>query len=421
MAFVGQPLAMTHKFDDVQLIFYPFNSYAAFARSLNIANFQVDTRYFLREYTRYRMESAARAADMSLQDFLNFIAHTIVEDPAAPSYGLRSPGGHGRPWWRTPSDNGSGDGAAETTAPDSLALQTRIEGLLSGPNGTPDGSFRLPQIDYYIECIPRSRDAIPEGQSTEGASALSILRVHIFDRNTTSYDTQAALLEANRDEELRSIRPVPTGTGGNAGVRESHAQVATAMIEAARQAQLITRVGTNDPAVYRINGGPQRLKEFMMKTSPYIIVGAQGTAVKNAGLSTQQNPQLSTVNLLRSFHTDPLQPNGESPGGLPLQVIPCDLSVASLGCPLLEYGTKFFVDFGTGTTIDNYYFVTGLSHKFEAGMFATDIRFSPYDGWGRYRSLIDTIRNAQTVLDDIQNNANNTPQGQPQGSQTRTV
>lgn len=419
MAFVGQPLAVSHKFDDIQLVFYPFNSYAGFARTLNIANFQVDTRYFLREYTRYRMENAARAADMSLQDFLNFVAHTIVEDPAAPSYGLRSPGGTGRSFWRTPRDNASGSGAAETTAADSLALQTRLESLLNGPNGTPDGTFRLPQLDYYIECIPRNQAAVPEGQNSDGASALSILRVHIFDRNTTSYDTQAALLEANREEELRSIRPVQRPSGGNPGVSESHAQAANTIIQAAQNAQLITQIPNSNPPIYRINGGPQRLREFMMKTSPYIIVGAQGTAVKTAGLSTQQNAQLSTVNLLRSFHEDPLEPNGESPGGLPLQVIPCDLTVAALGCPLLEYGSKFFVDFGTGTTIDNYYFVTGLSHKFEQGSFTTDIKFSPYDGWGRYRSLINTIRDAQTVLNDIQNNTNNTPQGTPQGSNSR--
>lgn len=419
MAFVGQPLAMSHKFDDIQFVFYPFNSYAGYARSLNIANFTVDTRFFLREYTRYRMENAARAADMSLQDFLSFVAHVIVEDPAAASYGLRSPGGTGRNFWRTPSDDRSGSSEAQSTAVDSLALQTRLETILR--NVTPDGSFRLPQIDYYIECIPRNQAAVPEGENSDGASAMSILRVHVFDRNTTSYDSQAALLEANREEELRSIRPVPTSEGGNRGVRESHAQVANAIIQAAQNAQLITQIPNSNPPIYRINGGPQRLKEFMMKTSPYIIVGAQGTAVKTAGLSTQQNAQLSTVNLLRSFHEDPLEPNGESPGGLPLQVIPCDLSVASLGCPLLEYGSKFFVDFGTGTTIDNYYFVTGLSHRLEQGMFSTDIKFSPYDGWGRYRSLINTVRDAQTVLNDIQNNANNSPQGQPQGSQTRTV
>lgn len=420
LAFVGQPLAASHKFDDIQLLFYPFNSYAGFARTLNIANFQVDTRYFLREYTRYRMENVSRAADMSLQDFLNFISRTIVEDPAAPSYGLRDPSGSHRPFWRSAQDS-PGSGAAESTAEDSLALQTRLENLLRGPNGTPDGSFRLPQLDYYIECLPRAADAIAEGQTREGATAMSILRVHIFDRNTTSYDTQAALLEANREEELRSIAPLQVGSGGNPGVRESHAEVANMMIQAAMNAQLITQIPNSSPPMYRINGGPARLREFMMKTSPYIIIGAQGTTVRDASLSTQQNPQLSTVNLLRSFHADPLQPNGESPGGLPLQVIPCDLSVACLGCPLLEFGTKFFVDFATGTTIDNYYYVTGLSHKFEPGNFTTDIRFSPYDGWGKYRSLIETIRNAQTVLNDIQNNANSTPGGTPQGSESTTT
>lgn len=419
LAFVGQPLALSRKFDDVQLIFYPFNSYAGFARTLNIANFQVDTRYFLREYTRYRLENISRAGDMSLQDFLNFISTTIIEDPAAPSYGLRNPSGTGRPWWSTPSDNPSASGEAQSTATDSLALQTRLEQLLGGPNGTPDGSFKLPQLDYFIECIPRNSRAVPEGQNSETANGVSILRVHIFDRHTTSYDTQAALLEANREDELRSIRPVPTQQGGNPGVSQSHAAEANSIIQAAQIAGLITQIPNSNPPIYRINGGPARLREFMMKTSPYIIVGAQGTAVKNAALATQQNAQLSTVNLLRSFHSDPLEPNGESPGGLPLQVIPCDLSMPSLGCPLLEYGTKFFVDFRTGTTIDNFYYVTGISHKLEAGMFTTDAKFSPYDGWGKYRSLIDTIKNAQTILNDIQTNANNTPVGQPGGSNSR--
>ena len=408
LAFVGQPLAMTHKFDDIQMIFYPFNSYAGRARSLNIANFQVDTRYFLREYTRYRMENVSRAADMSLQDFLVFVARTIVEDPAAPSYGLRDTG---HTFWTSPQDNTS---AEATSNLDALALQTRIETILR--DVTPDGSFKQPQLDYYIECIPRSQNAIQEGETSEGASSLSILRVHVFDRNTTSYDTQAALLEANREEELRVLAPPPSGFGGNDGVRESHAEVANAMINAARNANLITLIRDNPP-IYQINGGPSRLREFMMKTSPYIIVGAQGTAVKSAALSTQQNAQLSTVNLLRSFHTDPIRPNGESPGGLPLQVIPCDLSISALGCPLLEYGTKFFVDFATGTTIDNFYFVTGLSHKFEAGNFMTDVKFSPYDGWGKYRSLIETIRSAQTHLNNIQAQASQSPGGSSQSTQ----
>lgn len=410
LLFVGQPLAMSHRFDDIQLIFYPFNMYAGKANSLNIANFLVDTRYFLDQYTRYRTESIARAADMSLQDFLVFIARTIIEDPAAPSYGLRSPGGDGRQFWRTVS---SGEGGGTSTRADAdggntaeineLALQRRMETLLQGT--TPDGSFRLPQIDYYIECVPRSAAAIGEGQDNTGASALTILRVHIFDKHTTSYDSQGAILEASRNDELRTVGSLPERTGGNVGVRQSQNEAANSILESANNAGLITQIPNSNPKLYRINGGSQRIREFMMKTSPYIIIGSQGTAVKTAGLATIQDPALSTVNLLRSFHADPMEPNGESPGGLPLQVIPCELSINCYGCPLIEYMTKFFVDFGTGTTIDNYYNVIGISHKFEQGSFTTDVKFAPYDGWGRYRSLIDTIQSAQTVLDDIQKNA----------------
>jgi hypothetical protein len=276
-------------------------------------------------------------------------------------------------------------------------------------------------LDYYIECLPRAGRAQTDGAPSEANTSMSILRVHIYDRNTTSYDTQASLLEANREDELRSISLPPAGSGGNAGVRQSHSEVAAAIIQEAINYQLITKIEPSSPPMYRINGGPAKLREFMMKTSPYIIVGAQGTAVKSAGLATMQNAQLSTVNLLRSFHADPLEPNGESPGGLPLQVIPCELSITCLGCPLMEYGTKFFVDFATGTTIDNYYFVTGLSHKFEPGNFMTDIKFSPYDGWGKYRSLIGTITNAQTILTQYAARSAQTPGGASTGTGPSTT
>lgn len=395
LAFIGQPLAMSHKFDDVQLVFYPLNQYAGFANTLNIANFQVDTRYFLKEYTRYRMESAARAADMSLSDFITFVAQVIIEDPAAPSYGLRNPGGRG-PWWRSP-ENGSEP--AESTAADSLALQTRLENLLR--TQTPNGEFRLPQIDYIIECIPRSKDSIPEGSSSSGSEVFSILKIHIFDKNTTSYDSQAALLEANQDDVLRNIGSFPIRTGGNPGVRQEQELVANGIIASAKNSDLITQIQGSNPPSFRINGGPGKLREFMMKTSPYILAGAQGSAIKSANLSTIQDPALSTVNLLRSYQSDPQEPNGEGPGGMPLQVIPCELSMTAFGCPLLEYMTKFFVNFNTGTTIDNFYYVTGISHRIELGSFVSDIKFSPYDGWGRYRSLLETIRAAQNTLNEI--------------------
>jgi hypothetical protein len=88
--FVAEPLALTNKFDDVQLIFYPFNKYAGKANTMNISQFIVDTRYFVRQYTRYRTENLSRAANMTLKEFMSFVADTLLDDPAAESYGINS-------------------------------------------------------------------------------------------------------------------------------------------------------------------------------------------------------------------------------------------------------------------------------------------------------------------------------------------
>lgn len=400
LLFVGEPLARTGKFDDVQLIFYPMNIYAGFANSLNIGQFVVDTRYFFQQYTQYRLQNAARAANMSLADFLVFVAQTVIDDPAAASYGLVDTRGA---FYRNVRDSdGNNTTQTATSIPDSVALQTRIEHLLH--DRTPDGSFRLPQIDFYIECLPETREAAGDGQASAGSDSKAILRVHIFDRQATSYDTQAALLQSNRDSELRTIGDLRPRTDGNPGVRESQEESASTILHAAQNANLIERANPDDPppAIYRILGGPRRLKEFLMKTSPYIIYGTAGTAVQTAGVTTVQDAQLATVNLLRSFQGGALEPNGENPGGLPLQVIPAEMNMQTWGCPLLEFAQQFFVDFQTGTTLDNYYGITGLNHKFEPGNFTTSIKFSFGDAYGRYSSFISRIRSAGDVLGAIQ-------------------
>ena len=104
--FVGEPLAMTRKFDDIQFLFYPFNGGAGYARNLNIGSFIVDTRFFYENYMRNRLENLSRSANMNLQDFLQFIATTVIDDNAARSYGLFSSGRDGALFRRVSTDGG---------------------------------------------------------------------------------------------------------------------------------------------------------------------------------------------------------------------------------------------------------------------------------------------------------------------------
>jgi hypothetical protein len=60
---------------------------------------------------------------------------------------------------------------------------------------------------------------------------------------------------------------------------------------------------------------------------------------------------------------------------------------------------QFFVDLGTGTTIDNLYNVVGLTHTIAPGNFTTEIKFGFYDSYGKYegassfsKSIIATMK-----------------------------
>lgn len=327
---------------------------------------------------------------MNLRDFMQFITSTIVDDHAARSYGLISSGRDGGAMFRRVSQDGGGSTTEATV--DAVELQNRLERLLA--NVTPDASFRMPQVDFYMEALPQKVDS--EGASKEQGNGKTILRIHIFDRHMTSYETQGALLAATREEEIRNIGSIPNLEGGDTGVIDSQVRAANEIIAAAHSAGFLEQIP--DSNMYRIRGQTASLKEFIKRTMPYVIYGAQGTTIKQSTLTSIQDPQLSTVNMLRSYQQTGTEANGEQPSGLPLQIIPCELSLSTFGCPLVDFAQQFFIDFQTGTSVDNIYAVTGLSHKIAPGEFSTELKLAPLDAYGTYRSLLERVNHAALAL-----------------------
>jgi hypothetical protein len=392
--FIGEPLANTHKFDDIQLLFYPFNSRAGFAAGLNIGNFEVDLSYFAQEFARVRLSNISRSANMNLREFMNFIAQTLIDDPAAKAYGLWNSQGA---FYRETFDGGitrSTEAIAETPV-----LQQRMEERLRGI--TPDGTFDMPQLEFYIECLPE-KNAVQDGVAGNSRNEKSILRIHIYDRKASAYESLGSLLASGREGELAAVGSIPGGQSGNPGVIQENSRDAAAFIAAAETYQLIEEIPNTDPRMYRIKGGPRKLKEFLYRTVPYMIYGAGGTLIKQANVSSQQNPELATVNMLRSFRRSELEPNGELPGGLPMRIIPSELTMQTVGCPLFVYTQQFFIDFQTGTSVDNIYGIIGITHKITEGDFTTDLKFAPFDAYGRYDSFMNRVFNSRQILASIE-------------------
>jgi hypothetical protein len=402
-AFVAKPLAAlknsdgTPKFKEVQLYFYNFNNKAGWMSRCNISQFPVQVSYFIREYGRMRMENASRAVNLSVNEFLNFITSKIVDDVMNPAYGINT-------LYRI---NNEGQVEAITRNFDS---QMRYNMERANISGHPD--FVPPQVTFETEALPATR-------SDPSAASETILKIHIFDKACSPNNAYRELLTLATDNVLGTLSSYP----GNTEQREANEQLArtqeggnqnisdlqqnwrnlhnTVVQEVGpRGLRLIDEVGTglNGEPVYRFSGGPQRLKEYIMKGMPHIIYGAMGTAIKTAAVGSQSDPALNTINIQRSLNASPVQPNGQQAGGVPLSVYPVELSMTSLGCPILRYGQEIFVDYNTNTSIDNMYFITGLQHKIEAGSFETTIKFTAVDAFGRYRNLITQLDNAAETL-----------------------
>lgn len=405
--FIGEPLAATRRYDDIQMIFYPFNRYAGAARRINVGNFLVDLSYFADEYARYRLNHIGREGHMTLRQFMSFLQEIIIDDPAAPSYGL-----DGLFETVVSSDGTYLDTRSRFEAPD---YQTRMEEKMR-EYGVPGGEFRMPQVDFYIEAMPERRDD-EEGVDSEGTNEKTILRIHVYDRLATSYESVGSILSAARSTAITSLGNLlgsEQDDVGNSSVTHFQSQENSTAIQFARELGLVqienrdpedTDIGP-DSTLRFVGRNNESLKQFVMSTVPYIIYGAGTTAVKNANLASMQDPRLSTVHMLRSFRRrEEVRPNGEQPGGLPMRVIPTQLTMETYGCPIISFGQQFFVDFQTGTTADNIYAVVGLDHRITAGEFNSEIKFVPLDSYGRYESLVGRLSSVEAEIGNIQQEA----------------
>jgi hypothetical protein len=167
------------------------------------------------------------------------------------------------------------------------------------------------------------------------------------------------------------------------------------IIEAATASGILEEVenpdGREPATVFRVVGGFPKIKQFIKSAMPSIIYGSSTSAVISAKLSSQNDPQLATIHMMRSGMGNARSPAGTRDSGLPLKVTPTTLDLEIMGCPMVNFGQQFFVDFGTGTNVDNVYAVTGVSHALAPGEFKTSLKMTQLDAYGAYESTVNAV------------------------------
>tara|TARA_B100000674_G_C37887726_1_gene937457 strand:+ start:39 stop:1121 length:1083 start_codon:yes stop_codon:yes gene_type:complete len=290
--------------------------------------------------------------------------------------------------------------------------------------------FKKPNVQMWVECVSHENDPTQ-----------TILRLHFFDKATTSYSSYSQLWQAASSSDLgtmgkynsaqkkfnKAVNSPPPEKSKNKDKKEweelcksRYQRVVDHKVLAEQQRKNFEASGLLEPfkvkkstkdadgnepgevTKFRIKGGPDQLRGILAANMPTLKYGTEYSGILNASLQTNSNPQMETIHMQRQGKSS--GPTGAMDNGLPMTVKPVELSLDTFGCPFINFGQQFFVDFQTNTTIDDVYAVSGVSHSISPTEFNTSIKLTPLNKLGQFRSMVDQFDDAAAIAAETAEN-----------------
>jgi hypothetical protein len=422
MSFIGYPIASCMTFDEVQVMFYGFNAQAGLARRYNICHFPIRIANFQSKLLALANSDHEFSASPRTQDIIDILS-TYVSNPMNAGFGLYdlyesytsdveaqqdALGDEA-----TPADRESyqeWQQSRQQVLSDSEEQRLRALYREDGHGGSPE--FTVPNVSFYFESVPALTQG--EGDSTRVKTGGTVLRIHVFDKSATPHVNELFQLKMANDSEVASqyaevsaayteyqdaefTQDLISQTGAVIPMMVAPPSLFAASISEAKE-----NAYTNELSDYRVyvNTIPAyAIKEKIKTTVPSITMGSMFNAIKNVSVSSTtsgqvQNERLVTANIEREDSQVDLAAASSVDD---IFVIPATMNMTLFGMPLLNYGQEFYVDLGTGTTLDNMYAVTDLTHKIDGGGFETSFKCT-FRGSGTTRNLRASLVSSLPVI-----------------------
>ena len=77
-----------------------------------------------------------------------------------------------------------------------------------------------------------------------------------------------------------------------------------------------------------------------------------------------------------------------------------------LGNPYVKFMQQFFIRADTGTTIDNLYTITGVSHNVSPDGYDTQVELTPYDAYFTFFSMSSQAQAMKKIADLLEKQEN---------------
>lgn len=409
MSFVGLPLVENKDTEEVQFVFHVFNDFAGLAGSQSIAAFPIEIEYFKDIFQK--LARVRRDPNYTLEEFTRIVSEHLINNPRSLGYGMRS-------LYQVSNDKENADALPKIELAKN-SNEEKVASQMSRIMAKTGGTFKFPILEAFVETLPRRvlKEDKEDGKSQlpENDSSYNITRIHFYDKLSTPYEPIFDLLAAARGEQLNQNidEQLPEEYKTDKLQTQSVLTAFASYVAEVRKAKtadekknvpIPKELSDSGEASFKVGGNiiipgaADLLRDFIRETIPTITYGSNLSAVKTADVTTMQDAQQQAIFLKRAGKGNPTQPNGSDVGGLPIVILPTVVGMTTLGCPLLSLMQQFFVDFGTNTTADNVYFVTGLSHEIAQGRFESKIKFTPGEAYGKFKPIQEALKQVAELL-----------------------
>lgn len=408
--------------DELQIFFYSMNDQCGPASAHSIAEFPINMLKF--EYAYAEAIKNAGTDCLSLEQFMTLIIQTQFDDESSIAYGKNS--------FYEPFNP---DDPAAAKQKEGDAISTKMAEWTGKY-----GALKKPIIEMFMESGEQSHANENIVQSLKrGAYRLKlesdnpkvgdkyiIKRIHIFDKQSNPNKLFQQIIDTgngtftlgainkNRIQgkleafinNLDNAKKTELKKLVKSGASQSYEAALKNMGLSLNELDFIEKPLNLD---VKIGKDPKSLKQQMMRFVPCIVVGTNSSMVITANMSSKTDGLMGAINIQNAREKKGASSSTNSGGliengGLPLRTVPAQLTMTTMGVPNAQYGQQYYVDFDTGTTLDNLYTATHIQHSISNGKFTTNWTFTYTDGYGKYSSpptanqaMIDSIK--QTVED----------------------
>ena len=415
-ALIGTHLTNTGKFNEIQIVSHTLNNFAGLAKNKNIASLLINKK----DLVKFLGDIFDKKTSMTLEGVISQVINRFINTRVQILYGLSDNyrrDANGKVSFKFPSKlkkkNRTADKAKKIIGD---KLQNIYYGLLTPGDFEKTGEVYTKSDMPATFTMPRVKFSFDTMTTKESGYEKTICRISIFDQNDNPFKSVSQIMQNQENEggalyfsaklnklyrEFKSNQLV-NKKGEKAKltkVKATFYEQQALIIEEMRQKGVLDDV-TNDKGeviAYKLAAGGfnKTFKQKFKTMMPSITYGTHNSAVLEASVSTVNESKLNTVYLTRSDRNNETAPAKVFfDADLPLRILPAQANITLFGCPFANFGQYIFLDFETGTTIDNTYAITGIKHSLTPGKFTTSLTLSYGDVYGKYENAASSIQRA---------------------------